>query len=128
MLLLFVLLVLTDHVIVIQERKRQAYFTALHSTKEKTKQKNRNVNIGITPQAELCMLRCMGNSTAVFLHLLMFLSVRPQILIHITMNIFPYNTARIESFRMSNLAIYQFRTHLEKKSLIEMYRKYAERL
>ncbi len=50
----------------LQYRKEKGTTVLQHCTKEKTK----NVNIGFTPYAELYMLGCMENHTAVCLNLL----------------------------------------------------------
>ncbi len=85
-----------------QYRKEKDKTVLQHCIAQRKKKYNvRNVNIGNTPKAELYMHCCVGNYSAVFLHLLMFLSVGPQILIHITTDIFPCNAAWKDSFGMS---------------------------
>ncbi len=46
-------------------------------------------------------MQCCRNYSAVFLHLLTFLSFGPQIIIHITTDIFSWDAAWKESFRVS---------------------------
>ena len=61
-----------------------------------------NVNIGQSPQGKLYM-QCCRNYSAVFLHLLTFLSVGPQILIHITTNVFSCNPPQLLVLPLSDI-------------------------
>lgn len=67
------------------KKKKTKLFNSTTQPKER-KYKTRNINMGNTPQAELYLQNSVGNYSAVFLHLLIFLSVGPQILINIKMH------------------------------------------